>query len=112
MSGQSEYVLNTQLGYDSDNGMHSVSLVYNVFGERVYYAARGNGHQDAYEQPFNSLNLVYSFYPTDSLTAKLKISNLLGEHRKFEQENSNGTNVKILQQDVGTSVGIDLSFSY
>ncbi len=112
MSGQSEYVLNTQLGYDSDNGMHSVSLVYNVFGERVYYAARGNGHQDAYEQPFNSLNLVYSFYPTDSLTAKLKISNLLGEHRKFEQENSNGTNVKILQQDIGTSVGIDLSFSY
>jgi outer membrane receptor protein involved in Fe transport len=65
MTGQSEYVLNTQLGYDSDNGEHSVSLVYNLFGERLFFAARNiGGNQDAFEQPFNSLDLTYSWFPT------------------------------------------------
>lgn len=112
MTGQSEYVVNTQIGYDSDNEMHSVSLAYNVFGERIYYAARLNGHDDAYEQPFNSLDLVYSFYPTDSLTAKLKLGNLLNEKRTFTQTNSNGQNVTILEQEVGTSYSLDVKYSF
>ena len=112
MTGQSEYVVNTQIGYDSENEMHSVSLAYNVFGERIYYAARLNGHDDAYEQPFNSLDLVYSFYPTDSLTAKLKLGNLLNEKRTFTQTNSNGQNVTILEQEVGTSYSLDVKYSF
>lgn len=112
MTGQSDYVLNTQLGYDSDNGMHSVSVVYNLFGERIYYAARADGHDDAYEKPFNSLDLVYSFFPTESLTAKLKLSNILNENRMFDQVNSNGDTVRILEQDVGTSVSVDLRYAF
>lgn len=112
MTGQSEYVINTQLGYDSDDGMHSVSLVYNVFGERVYYAARLNGHDDAFEKPFNSFDVVYSFFPTDALTTKLKVGNILGEKRSFTQTNSNGRDVTILEQDVGTSVSLDLKYSF
>lgn len=112
MTGQSDYVANMQLGYDSDNGMHSVSLVYNVFGERIYYAARQDGHDDAYEKPFNSLDIVYSFYPTESLTAKLKVGNILDETRAFEQVNSQGQNVTILEQDVGTSFSLDLRYSF
>ena len=112
MTGQSDYVANTQLGYDSDNGMHSVSLVYNVFGERIYYAARQDGHEDAYEKPFNSLDIVYSFFPTESLTAKLKVGNILDETRTFEQVNSEGQNVTILEQDVGTSFSLDLRYSF
>lgn len=111
MTGQSEYVINAQLGYDSDDGMHSASLVYNIFGERIYYAARNNGYDDAFEQPFNSLNLVYSFYPTESLTAKLKLSNILNQKREFEQQNGEQT-VTILEQDVGTGVSLNLSYSF
>lgn len=111
MTGQSEYVVNAQLGYDSDDGMHSVSVVYNIFGERVYYAARNNGYDDAFEQPFNSLNLVYSFYPTDSLTAKLKLANILNEKRELTQ--NNGTqDVTVLEQEIGTGVGIDITYSF
>lgn len=111
MTGQSEYVINTQLGYDSDNGMHSVSLVYNIFGERVYYAARGIGYDDAFEKPFNSLDLVYSFYPTESLTAKLKLSNLLNQKRTFEQDNGEQV-ATILEQDVGTGFSLDINYSF
>ena len=112
MNGQSEYVLNTQLGYDSDSGMHSASLVYNVFGERVYYAARSNKHDDAFEQPFHSLDIVYSFFPTDAITAKFKVGNILDEKRTFEQTNSEGHNVTILEQEIGTTFSVDLRYSF
>lgn len=113
MTGQSEYVLNTQLGFDSDDGMHSASLVYNLFGERLFFAAKGIGdHQDAYEQPFNSLDFTYSWYATETFTTKVKFGNLLNEERVFEQVNSEGRNVEIIKQQVGTSFSLDLKYTY
>lgn len=113
MTGQSEYVLNAQLGFDSDDGMHSASLVYNLFGERLFFAAKGlGGHQDSYEQPFNSLDLTYSWYATDNLTTKVKLGNILNEERVFEQESVEGNNVEIIKQQVGTSFSLDVKFTY
>ncbi|PUA30577.1 MAG: TonB-dependent receptor [Cellvibrio sp. 79] len=113
MTGQSEYVLNTQLGFDSEDGKHSASLVYNLFGERLFFAAKGIGaHQDAYEKPFNSLDLTYSWYTTDNLTTKVKLGNILNEERVFEQVNSEGENVEIIKQQVGTSFSLDVKYTY
>ncbi len=113
MTGQSEYVLNTQLGFDSEDGQHSAALVYNLFGERLFFAARNIGtHQDAYEQPFNSLDLTYSWYATDNVTTKIKLGNILNEERVFEQVNSNGESVEILKQQVGTSFSLDVKYTY
>lgn len=113
MTGQSDYVLNAQLGFDSDDGQHSASLVYNLFGERLFFAAKGVGpHQDAYEQPFNSLDLTYSWYPTENFTTKIKFGNILNEKRIFEQVNSEGTNVEIIRQHVGTSASLDFKYTY
>lgn len=113
MTGQSEYVLNTQLGFDSEDGKHSASLVYNLFGERLFFAARNIGaHQDAYEKPFNSLDLTYSWYATDNFTTKVKLGNILNEERVFEQENDRGNNVEIIRQQVGTSFSLDVKYTY
>ena len=84
LAGASDYVANFMIGYDSPNAMHTVSLIYNVFGERLYVAGR-NGAPDGYEQPFNSLDLTYSWYPTDSLTFKTKLQNLLDETITIER---------------------------
>ena len=78
MTGHSQYVVNMQLSYDSANGNHSGSLVYNVFGERII-ASGINGREDAYEQPFNSLDATYSYFPDFNTTVKLTLKNLLGE---------------------------------
>ncbi|GIS18586.1 MAG: hypothetical protein CM15mP120_05020 [Pseudomonadota bacterium] len=64
------------LGYDSTSGRHMGSIMFNVFGERLYTAGR-NGAEDLYEQPFNSLDATYSFFPTENVTIKLKLMNLL-----------------------------------
>jgi outer membrane receptor protein involved in Fe transport len=104
MTGHSEYVANVQFGFDSPNGTHSWSLAYNTFGERIFFAGRG-GAQDTYEQPFDSVDLVYSYYPTDRLSLKFRMQNILDEKLQLEQ-----AGVTILEQSVGTTAKVDVKW--
>ena len=104
LTQHSRYVVNLQLGFDSPDGAHSASLVYNVFGERLYFAGR-NGGPDAFEQPFNSLDLVYGWYPTDHLKLQLKIKNLLDGNVEVERGG-----VVTLEQSIGRSGSVQLSW--
>jgi len=106
MTQHSKYVANLQLGYDSPGGAHSASLAYSVFGERAFFAGR-NGADDAYEQPFDSLDLVYSWFPTDTLSLKLRLQNLLDEQIEIEQGG-----VIVLEQTVGMTTKLDLSYRF
>ena len=85
MSGASAYVVNTILGYDSFNSLHAATLSYNLFGERLFVAGR-NGAPDGYEQPFHSLDLTYTWYPTDLITLKVRFRNLLDETISIERD--------------------------
>ena len=105
LTGHSEYVVNTQLGYDSDNGQHSASLLYNVFGERVFFGGRSPS-PDAFEDPFHSLDLTYSYFPTDSLTLRLRAQNLLNENREFYRDD-----VRIIDVQSGARLRLDLTWN-
>lgn len=111
LTGHSEYVVNAQLGYDSEDGKHSVSTAYNVFGERIYYGGLSPA-PDAYEQPFHSLDLLYSFYPTDSTTLRLKLKNILDESQSYTQEGVNGGDVTIIDREIGTSFSLEFKYSF
>ncbi|MEL0035717.1 MAG: TonB-dependent receptor [Gammaproteobacteria bacterium] len=87
LTGHSEYVVNLQMGYDSDDGEHSASLVYNVFGERILIPGI-DSFDDSYEQPFHSLDMVYKYYPDFATTITFKIQNILGEERVLEFEDT------------------------
>jgi TonB-dependent receptor len=104
MSQHSEYVANLQLGFDSDDGAHTFTVAYNTFGERLFFAGR-DGAPDAYEQPFDSLDFVYSFFPTDRLSMKFRIQNLLDEELTIEQA---GT--EVITQKLGTTAKIDVKW--
>ncbi len=88
LSGASNYVANLMMGFDSMNGQHSTTLVYNVFGERLYLAGR-NGAPDGFELPFHSLDLTYSWYPTELITINGKLQNLLNERVIIERDGVN-----------------------
>lgn len=92
MTGHSREVANIQFGYDAPSGMHSATLAYNYFGSRIAFAAR-DGADDAYEDPFNSLDLNYAFYPYENLSLRLRMTNLLNEERTITQDGS-----KILEE--------------
>lgn len=106
LAGASDYAVNLQLGYDSTDGRHSAMLIYNVFGERLYFAGR-NGSPDAYEQPFNSLDMTYFFYPTDQFTVKLRLKNLLDEKVEITQNA-----VVTHEERPGTALAIDVKWSF
>ena len=105
MTGHSEWVINSTLGYDSNNGRHSAYLNFNAFGERIYFAGTGR-NQDAYERPFDSLGVVYKFFPTENIEIQAKLDNILDEDRVFEQINSTGELARIISQKVGTSFSL------
>lgn len=114
LQGASDVVSNLVLGYDSPDGMHSATIAYNSFSERLFFAGR-NGASDSYEQPFHSLNLTYSFYPTDNFTVKLKASNLLDEDLEIERERtgSGGTeDVVVYNQERGQDITLSVQYRF
>lgn len=102
--GHSEWVANIQAGWDSDNQYHSASLIYNVFGPRIIVPG-SRQNEDAEEDSFHSLDLVYTYYPTFASTVKFKVQNILNEDKNITQEG-----LALWHKEVGTS--LDLSVSY
>lgn len=106
MTGHSKYVVNMQLNYDSVDGMHSGSLVYNVFGERILASGIG-GREDAFEKPFHSLDLVYTWYPDFNSKVKFKVKNLLGEDQEVTQ-----SGYAVRQKESGTAMSVSYSYEF
>jgi TonB-dependent receptor len=106
MTQHSDLMVNFQLGYDSLDGRHAAALAYNMYSDRIYFAGRG-GADDAEEQAFNSLDLTYTFYPTEKLSLKLRLQNLLDEDTVIEQGG-----VDVLTQNVGLTTKLDVSYRF
>jgi outer membrane receptor protein involved in Fe transport len=106
LSGHSKYVANLQLGFDSDNNQHNATFTYNVFGKRIAFAGV-NDKDDAFEQPFNSLDFTYSYTPAENMTLKLGLKNLLDEDVEILQQG------EVLQKRVeGQSYSLSFSYKY
>ena len=104
LAGASNWMTNLVIGYDAPNAQHTASLIFNTFGERLYVAGR-NGAPDSFEQPFNSLDFTYSFYPTDTMTLKFKAVNMLGDEIEIQRQG-----VPVFFEDPGRTVSF--SFQY
>lgn len=76
LQGQSPYVFNLQLGYDSEDGLLNWSLLYNVFGERIS-GVGALGAPDILEQPVDQLDFVLTKRFEHGSALKLGLKNLL-----------------------------------
>jgi TonB-dependent receptor len=106
MAGASPYVGNVMLGFDSAGGKHTASVIYNVFGERLYVAGR-NGAPDGFEQPFHSLDLTYTWFPSEALTLKMKAQNVLDEEIQIERA---GTTT--FEEKPGATLSLSASYKF
>ncbi|WP_075186457.1 TonB-dependent receptor domain-containing protein [Teredinibacter haidensis] len=115
LQGASDYSANFLIGFDADDGMHSATLAYNVFGERLFFAGR-NGSPDTFEQPFNSLNFTYSFYPTDYFTLKFEAENLLDEslviQRTFTETDGSERGVDVIETKPGLGLSLKAKLKF
>lgn len=104
LAGASDWITNVVLGFDSNDAQHSATLVYNTFGERLYSAGR-NQAPDSFEQPFNSLDLTYSWYPTDEITVRLKARNLLDDSISIDR-----AGVTIFDEKPGVTLSLSVQY--
>ncbi|MBT5680912.1 MAG: TonB-dependent receptor [Gammaproteobacteria bacterium] len=105
-SGASDYIMNFMLGYDSVSGIHAASIVYNIFGERLYVAGR-NESFDLYEQPFQSLDVTYTWYPAEQFVVKLKVQNLLDEHIEITR-----ADVPVFSEKPGMALAASVKYDF
>ena len=106
LAGASEYVANLVLGFDSHDGAHTSTIAYNVFGERLYVAGR-LGAPDGYEQPFHSLDFTHSWYPTENITVKAKLRNVLDQSVQIEREG-----VVVFTERPGSTASVSFKWEY
>lgn len=106
LTGHSKYVVNMQLGYDSPNGEHAATLIYNVFGKRIIIPGI-EGQDDWMEQPFHSLDLNYTYFPDFNSSVKFKVKNLLGQEQKIEAD---GTLTR--SKEKGTSFSVEYQYQF
>ncbi|WP_395344854.1 TonB-dependent receptor domain-containing protein [Ningiella sp. W23] len=104
--GHSEWVANLQLGYDSDNGEHTATLVYNAFGPRIIVPGT-RGNQDAEEETFHSLDLIYTYFPNFKSSLKISVKNILNQDKQITQE---GLNLLFEEEGISFSLGYSWEF--
>jgi len=105
MLGASDAV-NLNLGYDAPNGKHSAMLSYNRFTDRMFAAGR-LGVPDAFENPFNSLDLTYFWYPVEQMAVRLRAQNILNEKVRITQGN-----LIMYGEKPGSTFSVDVRWSY
>jgi hypothetical protein len=85
LQGQSKYVANASVSYQPTDGNTEATLLYNVFGERIFRVGV-SGLPDVYEQPFHQLDLTVSHkLPWEGFGLKLRLRNLLDGKVEFTQ---------------------------
>ncbi|WP_086932894.1 TonB-dependent receptor domain-containing protein [Agarilytica rhodophyticola] len=99
---------NLIFGFDSDDGKHAATMSYNWFGERLFFAGRA-GQADVFEQPSNTLDMTYSYFPTDNLIFKLKAKNILDETVSFKRENESFT---LLEEERGVNFSMSATLTF
>jgi hypothetical protein len=106
MTGHSPWVVNMNFGWDAENGNHSATMAYNVFAERIIIPGI-DGKDDAYEQPFHSLDFVYSYFPTYASTLKFKVQNMLDQEKEITFDDT------LLRSETrGTSFEVSLKWDF
>lgn len=86
LQGASKWIINSDLKYEFDinkNWSNTVSVVYSVFGKRIYSVGTG-GLDHIYELPVSKLDLVWNNKLGEHFNLKLSADNILNPREKFE----------------------------
>ncbi len=107
----SDFIANLVFGFDSDDGKHSAGLAFNTFSERVFISGVG-GEEDRFEQPFDSLDLTYTYFFSDDFSLKFKAKNLLDGMNTITQEDDTGEEITVFEQEVGQTYSLAVSYKF
>ncbi len=87
LQGQSPYVVNAGIYYQNDSNKIQASLLYNVFGSRIF-AIGSDFYGSTAEAPFHSLDAMLSYKINRYLSISGSIQNLLDQQTKLILDNN------------------------
>ncbi len=108
LAGQSPFIVNANLGYNSTETGWDIALIYNVIGPRLF-AVSTNGTPNIYEQPRNALDLTVRKSIGTRSTLRLSMQNLLDAPFRFTQEFADR---EYIYQSYSLGSTFSLGFSY
>ena len=116
LQGASKWLINSDLKYQFEinkNWSNTVSLVYSVFGKRIY-AVGTRGLDHIYELPVQQLDFVWSSKLSDHIDFKFSADNLLDPARQLRIGDDSTTPVVVDQvsRSYKKSRGFSLSLGY
>lgn len=82
LTGQSNYVLNSSIGYSTENGKFNVNVLYNRIGQRLYLVGQGGGSTgyllgNVYERPRNLLDLQATYVLSQRSELRIAFKDIL-----------------------------------
>lgn len=93
MMGQSPYMINAGIYYDDDKEHNYISIMYNVFGPRVF--AVGNAqYPTQYEMPRHVIDLNIAKRIQDRYEIRMSIQDLLNAPFYIKQDNNNNGKIE------------------
>jgi len=107
--GQSPYIVNVELVYANLESGTSVSVLYNLFGERLWEVMVG-ATPDVYEQPQPIIDIVFTQQLFHNLKLRAGVKNLLNSWISRVQT-FNGNQYNYQRFTEGRRFGIGLNFS-
>lgn len=110
LEGQSPFVVNAYLAYDSERSGTNLRLLYNTFGSRVVFVG-ANRLPDVYEKPIHALDLALSQRLHQNLSLSFIATNLLNWRQTYVYRPEGAPEELFFQTRKGVSFVLGLSYS-
>ncbi|MDE0470565.1 MAG: TonB-dependent receptor [Ekhidna sp.] len=113
MQGQSPYLVNVGLSYNSDDGSLDAGVYYNVQGRRLAVIGLGR-NADVYDDPFHSLNFktIKSLGKDQRSQLSLAVNNILGDNREQTYESFGSPEFIFSRRNPGTSFSFGFAHQF
>jgi TonB-dependent receptor len=109
LQGQSPYIVNVELGYQNVNSGTSISLFYNVFGDRLAEVSIG-GTPDVFERSRPMLDFIASQSVLGNFNIKFSVKNILNSPYKLTHEFKGSEYIRT-EYKTGASVSLGVGYS-
>ena len=113
LQGQSPFLVNTGLSYQTLDNKWQAGVFYNVQGEKIWIVGI-NDIPDAWEQPFHSLNANVSrtFGVTRQSVLQVGVNNILDDQWEFLYHSNNAADQLARKYSPGVLFSIRYSYSF
>jgi hypothetical protein len=113
LQGQSPYLINTGLNYNSTDLGLQTGLFFNVQGKTLEVVGTGIV-PDVYTKPFSSLNFTFnkSFGEDKKSTIDVKVSNILNSKRESVYQSYKSSAKTFSRYQPGTDISVGYSYTF